>query len=174
MSLSLSIQTISLSTSPIALSILIQSHIFSGGYNFLFAAILLTGGHSKIRPGWAAQLYVPSTNQSCNLPELPTYRYYHSQIGLRACGGGPNGLNSKSDTSCDTWNPETGSWEKQDVSLLGCRDDISWTTSSGTYLIGTPGCGTGAYGYIDNEKTSDLLKPNGTVIPGFNSSFDIK
>ena len=129
-------------------------------------AILITGG---LRYDKKASIYIPSSNQSCFLPDLPTRRYYHSQVGLRACGGTPNGR-----TTCDTWKPETGSWNAEDVTLIGARAGNSWTTAKGTYLIGSYGYGDGAYGGWENAKTSDLLKPDGTVVPGFNTNIYIK
>ena len=118
-----------------------------------------------------AEIYIPATNQSCILPDLPTNRFYHSQVGLRACGGITAGV-----TTCDTWNPGTGSWNTEDVQLNGCRQGNSWTTANGegTYLIGGM-CFrvNGAYERSDNSKTSDLLKPDGTVVPGFNTTIDI-
>ena len=123
----------------------------------------------------AAEIYIPATNQSCILPDLPTSRYYHSQAGLRACGGRPSTeYYAHCDKTCDTWNPETGSWAAQDVSLIGCKAENSWTTArgEGSYLIGGYGwySGNGAEGW-ENTKTSDLLKPDGTVIPGFNLTY---
>ena len=145
----------------------------------------------------AAELYVPATNQSCILPDLPTSRFYHSQVGLRACGGRTfinDSTNNSSpdlrdqeifqcDKTCDTWNPETGSWAEKDVSLIGCRADNSWTPEQyypagvprgeGTYLIGGYGWwygntnGNTSEGW-ENTETTDFLKPDGTVIPGFN------
>ena len=91
-------------------------------------------------------------------------------MGLRACGG-TIGI-----TNCDTWEPETGSWNAEDVQLIGCRAGNSWTTANGegTYLIGSYGYGDGAYDGWDNAKTSDLLKPDGTVVPGFNTTIYIE
>ena len=53
-----------------------------------------------------------------------------------------------SDKTCDTWNPETGSWAEKDVSLIGCKAENSWTPArgEGTYLIGGYGGGSGAGG----------------------------
>ena len=123
----------------------------------------LGGGNKK------AELYVPATKQSCKLPDLPTRRYYHSQAGLRACGGSIGRL------TCDTWKPETSSWNAEDVRLIGSRGDISWTTANGegTYLIGGYGY-DGIYNGYDNTKTSDLLKPDGSVVPGLSSTFYIE
>ena len=136
---------------------------------------MITGGlgGSDIK---AAELYVPATNQSCILPDLPTSRYYHSQVGLRACGGRPSTeYYANCDKTCDTWNPETGSWAEKDVSLIGCKAENSWTPArgEGTYLIGGYGWwwgntnGNTSEGWENVDKT-EFLKPNGTVIPGFN------
>ena len=129
------------------------------------SAILITGGLIPW-PETDAEIYVPATNKTCKLPNLPTRRYYHSQVGLRACGGALIGR-----TTCDTWNPETGSWNAEDVRLIGCRSDNYWTTANGggTYLFGEYGF-SGAYEGWNNAKTSDLLKPDGSVLPGFNTT----
>ena len=115
------------------------------------------------------EIYFPATNKSCILPDLPTRRFYHSQAGLRACGG------SGGNTTCDTWNPGTGSWAAEDVNLIGSRYQISWTPvgGNGTYLIGGYSS-SGAYSSSENAETSDLLKPDGTVIPGFNTPYLVR
>ena len=81
-----------------------------------------------------------------------------------ACGG------TEGRTTCDTWNPETGSWNAEDVRLIGAREGTSWTTEEGTYLIGGYGYDDGPYGGWDNAQTSDLLKTDGTVVTGFNTT----
>ena len=120
-----------------------------------------------------AEIYVPALNRSCILPNLPNKRFYHSQVGLRACGGlkGQRHVGDTCEQTCDTWNPEKGSWASKDVSLIGCRARNSWTTASGegTYLIGGYGWGSGnGHKGWDNAYTTDLLKPDGTVVSGFN------
>ena len=148
----------------------------------LYSAILITGGF--LSGANKASIYIPSAHQSCILPDLPTRRTWHSQVGLRACGGnyyepGPFGGQTIANTNCDTWNSETGLWNTGDVQLIGVREGNSWTTANGegTYLIG--GFGFGGYGAYDggnegdNGKSTDLLKPDGTVVPGFNTTMYI-
>ena len=112
------------------------------------SGVLITGG---LYDSKKASIYFPATKQFCALPDLPTRRYYHSQVGLRACGG------TIGNTNCDTWNPETGSWNAEDVQLIGSRAGNSWTTANGegTYLIGSYSYGDGAYGWNgwNNAKT---------------------
>ena len=145
---------------------------------------MITGGLYDYGIDQRASIYIPSAQQSCFLPDMPNRRSFHSQVGLRACGGQALdiGWSLIGLTNCDTWNPETGSWNAEDVQLIGSRGGNSWTTANGeeTYLIGSFGYGddlwgyNGAYDYWDNAKTSDLLKPDGTVVPGFNTTIYIE
>ena len=113
----------------------------------LFSAILITGGGgSRLN---SAEIYRPSDNTSCTLPELPKGRSDHSQDGPWACGGGD--YNSTRRT-CDKWSE--GNWTRQSFSLMERRfGHVSWATGSGLYLIG------GLYG----GNTSELVKENSTV-----------
>lgn len=135
---------------------------------------MITGGLGGrgVNVSKKAEIYVPSTNSSCILPDLPNSRYYHSQVGLRACGGLTGravAWGDTCDTTCDTWNPETGSWDSKDVRLNACRARNSWTTSDGegTYLIGGFSYYSGNGNTWDNTKSSELLRPDGKVTQGF-------
>ena len=117
-------------------------------------AILITGGLSA---DTKAEIYIPATNRSCQLPDLPVRRYFHTQDGFLTCGGTIEPL------LCHTWNPETGTWPES-YNLTTGRSMLSWTPRSGngTYLIG------GYWKGWDHAKTTTLVKPDGSVVPGFN------
>ena len=61
--------------------------------------------------------------------------------------------------SCLVWS--SGSWTKSHSLTRARRSHISFPTSQGTFLLG---------GYT-NPQTSDLLKEDGTVVPGFDLKY---
>ena len=71
------------------------------------------------------------------------------QDGSLTCGG------SQAADSCLMWS--SGSWTKSHSLDLARRSHISFPTSQGTFLLG---------GYT-NPDTSDLVKEDGSVEPGF-------
>lgn len=101
--------------------------------------------------GNTTELFIPSTGQSCILPEVgPDMYYSHTINGLFICGGGR--------TADHCMHFSEGSWSRSHT-LPGCR----WAHSSvmvgeSLVLIG------GEDGY-----TTDVLdtRPGGTVEPGF-------
>ena len=124
----------------------------------IFLAILITGGYK-----WGssymntAEIYLPSNNTSCKLPELPKGRSWHTQDGPWACGGGE--YNSTQRT-CDKWGQ--GSWTRSHSLSVERYGHVSWATSSGVYLMGGENSGT----------TSELVKEDGTVDDGFPLIYD--
>ena len=127
-------------------------HIFI----FPHLAILITGG---LKADTKAEIYIPATRRSCQLPDLPVRRYYHTQDGFLTCGG----ILTANAQLCHTWDPETGTWPLSH-NLPSGRRRLSWTprSGSGTYLIGEYWQGW------DNAETTTLVKPDGSVVPGFN------
>ena len=104
----------------------------------------------------SAEIYLPSDNSSCKLPELPEGRFDHTQDEHWACGGHTN----STEITCDLW--REGSWTRQSLRLREKRvDHVSWATESGVYLIG------GKY----SGKTSELVKEGGSVA-GFPLKYD--
>ena len=136
----------------------------------MFSAILITGG---LRGGdlKSAEIYHPSDKTSCSLDdELPEGRFWHTQDGPWACGGGV--YRSSTETSCDKWSQ--GSWNRQSLvndnrQSLRLTEErhahVSWATASGLYLIG------GAYSDYSGN-TSELVKEDGTVEKGFPLEYD--
>ena len=122
---------------------------------YFIAGVLITGGEST---GNTAELYLPSSATSCTLPGLPDSRRYHSADGDLLCGG--------SDTpawdSCLQWSPDTGSWEAAVTLDVRREDHSSWTSTRGTFLMGG----------VPSERTTTLIKPDGTQEPGFPLKYD--
>ena len=111
-----------------------------------------------------AELYVPSSNVSCSLPQLPYDKTEHTVESSGLMCGGWYALPGNSDTTCLQWRPDTGSWEE--VLRLDIKRDehVSWTpdTDIGTYLIG---------GY-PSYNTTTLIRHDGTQKPGFPLQYD--
>ena len=119
-------------------------------------AVLITGSFDS--PHDTAELYQPASGTSCALPQLPDDRYYHTMesSGL-ICGG------YDTEDTCLQWSPDTGSWEELLTLDVVRFDHVSWTpgTKVGTYLMG------GRY----SERTTTLIKPDGTQEQGFDLKY---
>ena len=48
---------------------------------------MISGSWESDRGGYSAEVYVPSTGQHCQLPDLPDWRHSHTQNGQTVCGG---------------------------------------------------------------------------------------
>lgn len=122
-------------------------------------AVLITG--SERSPKNTAELYVPSTNNSCSLPQLPDDRDHHTleSSGL-LCGGT---IDNFGNSNCLQWSSDTGTWEHL-LTLDDVRHShVSWIPRPGIgiYLIG---------GHSEmplTPRTTTLIRPDGTQEPGF-------
>ena len=85
----------------------------------------------------------------CLLPNLPTFRRYHSMSGSMVCAG----LDSDALKSCIKF--QNGAWKTMPFSLQEKRaDHVSWTRSDGKFrLIG---------GHYSNS-TSELVSESGSI-----------
>ena len=120
-------------------------------------AVLITGSGNSA--GNTTELYLPSSGVSCTVTELPVSRYLHSlETSGLMCGG------YGAEDSCLMWSPDNGTWEELATLEVGRYLHSSWTPDyvSGTYLIG---------GYTSN-KTTTLIKPDGSQEPGFKLKYD--
>ena len=54
----------------------------------LISGLVISGGEPSDSVGQSVEVYVPSTGQHCQLPDLPARRYYHSMEKMVLCGGG--------------------------------------------------------------------------------------
>ena len=121
------------------------------------SAVLITGCFSPApgpTSGNTSEIYNPFTKTSCVLPKLSVGRYYHSQNGGLACGGG---LTPSPRSSCVKWSLNSGSWSSFWTLRKQRNGHVSWVTASGVYLIG------GSY----SDKSSEKVKSDGTVEEGF-------
>ena len=120
----------------------------------MFSAILITGGAT-------AEVFLPATSTSCELPGLVMGRFYHTQDNLLLCGGW-NGDNYFY-TSCERFIPANGTWIRTNHILQEGRfDHVSWTVEEGTMLMGGANSGT----------TSEIVKIDGTTERSFDLKYD--
>ena len=118
-----------------------------------FSALLITGGFSQN----SAEVFLPSTSTSCQLPGMVFGRHGHTLDNLLACGG----CCGEAGHSCEEFSPATGLWTNTFHTLLEGRDrHVSWSVEEGTLLMG------GGYSLT----TSEIAKHDGTT----ETSFDMK
>ena len=72
--------------------------------NILYSGLIISGGFNSIQ---SVEVYIPSTGQHCELPDMPDGRYYHSMEGMEVCGGD----DTDTQTSCLSLTDE-GTWER--------------------------------------------------------------
>ena len=98
---------------------------------YMFSAILITGG---LYTDDFAEVFLPSTSTSCQLPGLVVGRWYHTQDNLLLCGGDGD---SGAPTSCEQFSPATGTCARTSHTLQQRRwNHVSWTMEEGTLLMG--------------------------------------
>ena len=80
--------------------------------HFQYSALVISGGFGyEDGVGNTVEVFIPSTGQHCQLPDLPgDGRNYHTMEGMTVCGGSY----TSTQTSCLTL--RDGTWEK--TSLL--------------------------------------------------------
>ena len=115
--------------------------------------VLITGGIVLGFESKTAEVYLPASNTSCYLPELPEVRSFHTQDDELVCGG--NRRNST--TSCIKL--AKGVWTKSHNLRMERIYHVSWKTASGLYLIGGV--------YFMASSSTELLKEDGSVEEGF-------
>ena len=123
---------------------------------------LYSAGHSLALK--SAEIYLPDTNTSCSLPQMPEMRKYHTEDGGLVCGGelefgSYSNSNSHILTLCDSW--ANGTWKRSHTLKLKRRSHVSWAASSGVYLIGG----------FRSPCTTEIVMGNGTVMEGFRTKY---
>ena len=111
---------------------------------------MVTGGSGDTT---SVELLLLNGTRLCALPDLPAARYWHSQSGSLACGGG--GTNER--TSCVKFSG--GSW--QQTHTLGQRryGHTAWASPRGVLLMGST---------YDSYITTELLNDDGSSTASFN------
>ena len=121
----------------------------------MFSAILITGGFFEDH---SAEVFLPSTSTTCQMPGLAVARDGHTQDGLLLCGG----YDYEADTSCEEFSPSTGSWARTRHSLQEQRrDHVSWSVEEGTLLMG---------GGL-SRSTAEIVKHYGTTETSFDMEY---
>ena len=72
--------------------------------NILYSGLIISGGSLSSQ---SVEVYIPSTGQHCELPDMPDGRHYHSMEGMEVCGGD----DTDTQTSCLSLTDE-GTWER--------------------------------------------------------------
>ena len=116
---------------------------------------MITGGYKG--SDRLATIYDPESNTSCNVTSLPEDRFYHTQHGDKLCGGGFSNTAAK---TCVQWKQNEEQWNLSNTLTVPRIDHVSWTTDTGTYLIG----GRGQEG---QDLSTELVKEDGTTERGF-------
>ena len=116
----------------------------------------MTGGGPLASAGNTSEIYIPSTNSTCSLPDFPFKTAAHTQDGLLHCGG------EYTRNQCHTF--KDGTWKLTHTLKQSRNWHASWTPKdgSGTFLLG----GT------DSKKNSAIAKKDGTETPTFPLKYD--
>ena len=113
------------------------------------AAILITGGDDTDK---SAEVFLPWSNTTCQLPSLPDKRLGHVQAGQLLCGGA---WDSSTWRSCLKWNKQTGGWDKLPLTLSEERRYSSlWDRGDQLGIMG---------GELPAEETSETVSSDGAV-----------
>jgi len=119
-------------------------------------ALIISGGGSPDSVDQSVEVYVPSTGQHCQLPDLPAGRWDHTMEKMTVCGG-ENYYDFY--TSCLTLTD--AGWEvTTTLPGYGRWDHSSWDSPAGVILMG----GGGSLG------TTDKILQDGSA----NASFPLK
>ena len=108
--------------------------------------LLITGGAPNGRSVWSStELFIPATNRSCSLPDLPSGLQGHTSggKGKMMCGGVDE--SEKPVSSCVVWS--NGEWHTQERRLA--RKTIyqtAWNLDSSLVLLGGPSYNEGRFG----------------------------
>ena len=117
------------------------------------SVVMVSGGYNGNDLTSVELLFLNGT-RLCALPDLPVARYYHSQSGPLACGGGRG---DSERASCVTFSG--GTWEQ--THTLGQRrySHTAWASPQGVLLMGSR---------YDSGTTTELLNDDGSTTASFN------
>ena len=131
-------------------------------------AVLIVGGRGTWEHELTPEIYIPSTNTSCILPDLPDRRTYSSLDGNLLCGGIHRRPDPGARSTCIKFDLTSGAWTYAYTLDVSRYKHISWTpkSGSGTYLMGDY--------FWSKGNTTSLLKPDGTVESGFSLRWKLR
>ena len=109
---------------------------------------MVSGGHGQT----SVELLHANGTHLCSLPPLPAVRYYFTQTGLVACGGG----GGSERTSCVTFSE--GTWVTSHNLQQARTGHTSWASPQGLLLMG---------GTSSSRTTTELLNDNGGTTSAF-------
>ena len=149
---------------------------FSGKLFFhinIYSGLIISGGSTS---GNSAEIYVPSTGQHCQLPDLPGSRRYHQTMEKLSVCGGTKSLTRKSCLTLrnGTWETTTTLLEDRlsyftclvsfmlKIILIFRRYHCSWDSPSGIILLG---------GW-DSPTTTEKIQADGTSSYSFNLRYN--
>ena len=118
---------------------------------------MVTGGHGATESvKTSVELLSSNGTRLCSLPNLPEKRYFHSQTGVLACGGGIGSDQSVLKT-CSTF--AGGRWKKSHTLGIKRNAHTAWASPQGVFIMG------GSF----NTQSTELLNDNGgaTATPSF-------
>ena len=144
--------------------LVLEIHMICLSLNILlcmYVGVLISGGNPSSTRG-KVELYNLLTKTSCELPDLPEDRYYHTSEDGVICGGGDT--TAAVTTSCTEIS--SGSWSSDAFKSIRPRwYHLSWTFNQGELIL----LGGGAN--HETMRTTDIVTTNGTVVPGFDLQF---
>jgi len=129
--------------------------IISGGEGYSGEGGEVYSGYSV---GNSVEVYIPSTGQHCQLPDLPgDPRDGHTMEEMTVCGG----FVTSTGTSCLTL--IDGTWQTTTTLLEWRLWHSSWASPSGVILLGG----------INSRRTSERIQEDGTSVSGFPLEYDL-
>merc|ERR1719295_461938 len=120
-------------------------------------ALIISGGEPQDSAGNSVEVFVPSTGQHCQLPDLPgAWRDVHTMEEMTVCGG------VDTERSCLTL--IDGTWQTTTTLLEERFHHSSWASPSGVILLG---------GSYSSSRTSERIQEDGTSVSGFPLEYDL-
>ena len=117
------------------------------------SVVMVTGGYSSA--GISVELLFLNGTRLCALPDLPGGRWWHSQSGTLACGGGDSSTSEI--TSCVNFSG--GTWEQTHTLGQRRQGHTAWASPQGVLLMGS---------HYDSRTTTELLNDAGSSTASFN------
>ena len=122
--------------------------------------MLISGGYQSSN-NKKVELYNLINKTTCNLPDLPAGRYFHTSVDGVICGGGAS---SGEETSCV--DITSGTWSTSKYQSIRNRyGSVSWNMNPGHSFMILGGSNSQA------RSTTDIVYTNGTVEPGFDLQY---